>query len=225
MLRKILFPLILGLAGCGVLISLGLWQVDRMAWKQDILASIDARLAAEPSSLTVDVTEDTHEYTRVTLTGSPTGDELHVLVSGTEAGTGYRVISKFETSLGAILVDQGLLSLDNKDAVPFVAPMDMTGTLIWPDDQNSNTPDPDLGANIWFARNVDTMAAALNTLPLMVVTTAATPSDTRLTPLPVNTATIKDDHFEYAITWFLLAFVWAIMSFYLILRTTRPKEA
>ncbi len=53
------FLLILGLAGCGVLISLGLWQVDRMAWKQDILASIDARLAAEPSSLTVDVTEDT----------------------------------------------------------------------------------------------------------------------------------------------------------------------
>ncbi|MFT7146593.1 MAG: surfeit locus 1 family protein [Yoonia sp.] len=103
--------------------------------------------------------------------------------------------------------------------------MEITGTLIWPDDQNSSTPDPDMAANIWFARNVDTMSAVLDTLPLMVVTTTTAPADTRLTALPVNTATIKNDHFEYAVTWFLLALVWAIMSFYLILRTTRPKDA
>jgi surfeit locus 1 family protein len=225
MLRKILFPLILGLAGCGVLISLGLWQVERLAWKEDVLEGINARLAAAPAPLTTDVSEADDEYSRVTLSGIPTGDELHVLVSGTEAGTGYRVISKLETPLGAILVDQGLLALDNKTASPLIVPMQIIGTLIWPDDQNSSTPDPDLAANIWFARNVDTMAAALDTLPLMVVTTAATPADPRLTALPVNTATIKNDHFEYAVTWFLLALVWAIMSIYLILRTSRQKDA
>ena len=225
MLRKILFPMILGLAGCGVLISLGLWQVERLAWKEDVLDGINARLAAAPAPLTADVSEADDEYSRVTLSGTSTGDELHVLVSGTEAGTGYRVISKVRTPLGAILVDQGLLALDNKAAAPLIEPMQITGTLIWPDDQNSSTPDPDLAANIWFARNVDTMAAALDTLPLMVVTTTATPADPRLTALPVNTATIKNDHFEYAVTWFLLALVWAIMSFYLILRTTRPEDA
>jgi surfeit locus 1 family protein len=225
MLRKILFPLVLGLAGCGVLISLGLWQVDRLAWKEDILAGINSRLAAAPAELTQDVSEAADEYTRVTLVGTPTGEELHVLVSGTEAGTGYRVISKVDTAFGAILVDQGLLAIDNKAAAPLIAEMQIDGTLIWPDDQNAQTPDPDLGANIWFARNVVTMSAALNTMPLMVVTTSTTPADPRLTALPVNTATIKNDHFEYAITWFLLALVWAIMSFYLILRTTRPKDA
>ena len=225
MLRKILFPLILGVAGCGVLISLGLWQVDRLAWKEDILAEIDNRLLAEPVPLTPDVTESKNEYTRVTINGTPTGDELHVLVSGTAAGTGYRVISKVETPLGPILVDQGLLPLDAKDAPALIAPMDITGTLLWPDDQNSSTPDPDLDANIWFARNVATMAARLDTLPLMVIATTATPADPRLTPLPVNTAAIKNDHFEYAVTWFLLALVWAIMTLFLILRTTRPKDA
>lgn len=225
MLRKILFPLILGLAGCGVLIGLGLWQVERLAWKEAVLEDIDTRLAADPVPLSLGVTEDAHEYTRVSLVGIPTGDELHVLVSGTEAGTGYRVISKVQTALGPILVDQGLLALDNKDAPPLVTPMDMTGTLLWPDDQNSNTPDPDLDANIWFARNIATMSAALDTQPLMVVTTQTSPLDARLTPLPVNTATIKNDHFEYAVTWFLLAFVWAIMSLYLILRTLRQKDA
>lgn len=225
MLRKILFPLILGIAGCGVLISLGQWQVERLAWKEDILASINARLSATPEPLALDVSEEVDEYTRVTLTGTPTGDELHVLVSGTEAGTGYRVIAKLETELGAILLDQGLLAINNKDADPLIAQMQITGTLLWPDDQNAQTPEPDLAANIWFARNIDTMSAALDTLPLLVVATQTSPPDPRLTALPVNTATIKNDHWEYAVTWFLLAAVWAIMSLYLILRTLRPKKA
>ena len=224
MLRKILFPLILGLSGCAVLISLGTWQVSRLAWKEDILGGINARLDADPVPLSFDVTEQADEYSRVTLTGMPTGEELHVLVSGTQAGTGYRVISKVVTADGPILVDQGLLSLDAKDAPPLVVPMQITGTLLWPDDQNDNTPDPDLAENIWFARNIEMMSAALGTEPLMVVATTATPADQRITPLPANTANIKNDHFEYAVTWFLLAIVWATMTLFLIRRTLRPKD-
>ena len=225
MLRKILFPLILGVAGCGVLISLGLWQVERLAWKEEILADIDARLMSPPVPFSIFATEAADEYSRVVLSGNPTGEELHVLVSGTEAGTGYRVISRFETEVGAVLVDQGLLAIDNKRAPAMTGPMTITGTLLWPDDQNSSTPEPDLAANIWFARNVEAMSEALDTLPFMVVTSLSSPADPRLTPLPVNTATIKNDHFEYAVTWFLLAFVWAIMTLYLILRTLRQKDA
>jgi len=225
MLRKIIFPLLLGLAGCGVLIWLGLWQVDRLAWKQEIIANINARIAADPQPFRTDVTEESDEYSSVTLSGAPTGEELHVLVSGTSAGTGYRVISRFETDDGlAILLDQGLLRLEDKDAAPMVAPMQVTGTLLWPDDQNSSTPDPDLDRNIWFARNVDTMAAALDTLPLMVVVSQATPADPRITALPVATADIANDHLSYAITWFLLAIVWAFMTLFLIRRTLRTKD-
>lgn len=225
MLRKILFPFILGVAGCGVLISLGLWQVERLAWKEDILSEIETRLQAPARPLSMFVNEASDEYTRVLLRGRPSGDELHVLVSGTEAGTGYRVISKFETVIGPVMLDQGLLAIDNKDAPASMVQMQVTGTLIWPDDQNSSTPEPDLAANIWFARNVVTMSEALGTLPLMIVATQASPPDPRITPLPVNTASIKNDHFEYAVTWFLLAAVWAIMSLYLIRRTLRPKDA
>ncbi|SFS22020.1 SURF1 family protein [Yoonia litorea] len=224
MLRKILFPLVLGLAGCGILISLGMWQVERLAWKEAILADIDARLTAQPVALTRFANEAQDEYARVFTSGRPTGEELHVLVSGTEAGTGYRVIAKFETDIGAIMVDQGLLALDNKDAAPLLVDMRVSGTLLWPDDQNDSTPPPDLDENIWFARNVETMSAALGTLPLMVVASQTSPTDPRLTPLPVTTSGIKNDHMEYAITWFLLAVVWAIMSLYLIRRTLRPKK-
>jgi len=224
-LRKIFFPILFGIAGCAVLIALGTWQVQRLAWKEGILANIDARLAEQPTAIDLTMTEDADEYRRVTVSGTPTGEELHVLVSGTAAGTGYRVVSKFVTDAGdAILIDQGLLALDNKDAPVLTEATDVTGTILWPDDKNSSTPDPDLAKNIWFARNVPDMAAHLDTAPIMVVVTQATPPDPRITPLPITSANIKNDHLEYAITWFLLAIVWAIMSLYLIFRT-RQEDA
>ena len=226
MLRKLIFPLLLGLAGCGTLISLGVWQVQRLAWKEGILAELDTRLTGPAKPLDLAVSEAGDEYTHVTFAGAPSGDELHVLTSGTAAGTGYRVISKFILDDGAaILVDMGLLPLDAKTEAPLIAPMQVTGTLLWPDDQNSSTPDPDADENIWFARNVDTMAAALETLPLMIVVSSAVPADPRLTVLPVETSGVKNDHLEYATTWFLLALVWAVMTAFLIFRTTRQKDA
>ncbi|MBE0412905.1 SURF1 family protein [Yoonia sp.] len=225
MLRKILFPILLGIAGCGVLISLGTWQVQRLAWKEDIIGAINARLSAPPIPLPLSPTEDDDEYRRVTVSGTPLGQELHVLTSGTQAGTGYRVISRFATDDGpVILLDQGLITLDAKEAAPLTRPMQVTGTLLWPDDQTASTPSPDLGKNIWFARHVEAMADALDTVPVMVVATHTTPADPRITPLPINTADIKNDHLEYAITWFSLALVWAIMSLFLIFRMTRPKD-
>jgi surfeit locus 1 family protein len=226
MLRKLIFPILLGITGCGVLISLGVWQVQRLAWKENILTELDTRLFGAATPFTTAATEADDEYTPVTLSGTPTGEELHVLTSGTAAGTGYRVISKLILDDGtAILVDLGLLPLDGKDVPPLIAPMQITGTLLWPDDQNSSTPEPDLSKNIWFARNTALMSDALSTESFMVVASATTPSDPRLTALPVETSGIKNDHLEYAITWFSLALVWAIMTFFLIFRTTRQKDA
>ena len=226
MMRTIFFPLILGVGGVAVLLWLGFWQLDRLAWKQAVLADIDARLMAAPVPVAAGMTEAGDEYRAVVLSGVPTGEELHVLVSGTAAGTGYRVISGFETDSGLrVMVDQGLLPLEAKGAAPLVAPMQVEGTLLWPDDRNSSTPDPDVAGNIWFARDVGPMAEVLGTAPLMVVARQVTPPDPRLTVLPVDVATIKNDHWEYAVTWFLLAAVWGAMTLYFIYRATRREGA
>lgn len=225
-MRKIIFPLLLGITGVAVLVYLGVWQLQRLAWKEGILANIDARIAAAPVSLPNAVSVAQNNYDPVIVSGTPSGEELHVLVSGTAAGTGYRVISGFRTVDGRnILVDQGLLALEDKALPPQQKTTQIVGNLIWPDDWNSSTPDPDLAKNIWFARDVIEMAAALNTQPLMIVARTATQPDPRVTPLPVNTANIKNDHREYAITWFLLAAVWAVMTGFLIQRTLRNKDA
>jgi surfeit locus 1 family protein len=123
------------------------------------------------------------------------------------------------------LLDQGLLDLDEKDAEPTRPRMDLRGTLLWPDDVNSSTPEPDLAENTWFGRDVARMAEALDTEPLLVVLAQASDYDPRLTPLPVDTIGIPNDHLEYAITWFLLAVVWLSMSLYWVIRTLRRKES
>ncbi len=224
-MRRYIFPVLLGLAGCAVLITLGVWQVQRLDWKRGILNEIEARIAAEPVALKEAPNELDDEYRAVALSGTAGERELHVLVSGTAAGTGYRVITAFETDAGRrILMDHGLLPLEAKDQVSPRAPVQVTANLIWPDDVNSSTPAPDLEKNIWFARDIGPMAEALDTERLMVVLRSTSQPDLRLMPLPVDTRGIKNDHREYAITWFLLAAVWAAMTLYLLTRIARQKD-
>lgn len=224
-MRRFLFPVIVGLGGILVLGWLGMWQLDRLEWKQAILAQIDERRAQAPIPLPPHPTEETDEYRTVQMSGAPTGQELHVLASGTDAGTGYRVISAFETEDGRrILLDQGLLALSDKALAPLTADMTVQGTLLWPDDVNSSTPAPDLAENVWFGRDVQAMSDYLQTEPLLVVLDYASAYDPRLSSLPVNTITIPNDHLEYAITWFLLAIVWFSMSLYWVIRVMRRKD-
>ena len=226
MMRRLLFPLVLGAGGVAILLWLGTWQLQRLDWKEGLLTDLEARMAAEPMDLPADPEEEADEYRAVTLTGQPVGEELHVLVSGTAAGTGYLAVTAFETDTGRrILLDQGLLALDAKDLPPARRATEVTGRLIWPDDVTSSTPVPDLDRNIWFGRDVAAMAEALGTEPVLVTASTMSPPDPRLTPLPIDSANVKNDHLEYAITWFLLAAVWAVMSGVLVIRTLRQKDA
>ena len=82
-------------------------------------------------------------------------------------------------------------------------------------------PAPDLARNVWFARDVAQMAVVLGTEETLVVARDAVVPG--IEPMPVDTAGIPNDHLNYAITWFLLAAVWAGMTGLLIWRNARPK--
>ncbi len=224
-MRRYYFPVLLGIVGTGILLSLGAWQVERLDSKRGILHEIETQLLAPAVALPADPTETDFEYRAVAVHGTPTGRELHVLSSGTGAGTGYRVIAAVETDSGrAIMVDLGVMPLEAKGAAPDLTPTEILGNLLWPDDKTPSTPEPDLARGIWFARDVIPMAEALGTEPILIVLRQASHYDPRMTPVPVDTAGIKNDHREYAITWFLLAAVWTVMSIWLITRIARRKE-
>ena len=222
-MRRILFLLIFGLAGLGVLMSLCIWQMQRLSWKQDILAEIDSRIAAQPITLPQSVSEKDDKYLPVTISGDMEPGEIHVLVSVKQVGAGYRIIQSFSTEDRTILVDRGFVPTTAKMDERLNGQMEVTGNLHWPDEIDSYTPEPDIDANIWFARDVPNLAAALGAEPVLLI--ARSETDPGITPLPVDTAGIPNDHLQYAITWFGLALVWAAMTGYFLWRNRAPSES
>lgn len=224
-MRNLLFPLIIGLGGIAILLNLAFWQLDRLDEKEATIADINAKLAADavPLPATPDPVED--NYRTVIMQGAATGEEIRFLDSGTPAGTGHHIISAFATADGRrVMVDQGLLEINDAAAramAPMTAPVTVQGNLIWPDDISDQAPEGDE----WYARDVDAMADVLNTEPVLVALSAASDYDPRLTPLAIDTRNIKNDHLEYAITWFLLAVVWAAMTAFYVARSLRRKDS
>ncbi|RKT28234.1 surfeit locus 1 family protein [Roseovarius halotolerans] len=223
-MARYLVPLIFGLAGVAILIGLGTWQMQRLAWKEGVLADIEARIGADPVALPPQPDPEADRYLPVRVSGQMGDDALRVLVSQKQVGAGYRVISALDMGARRILVDRGFV----KTAVDIPAPPEgevtITGNLHWPDDRNSATPANDVAENMWFARDLDQMATALDTDPLLVVARETSFSDGPVTPLPVDTGAIPNDHLEYAITWFSLAAIWAAMTGYFLWRSRKTAK-
>ncbi|ODT61371.1 MULTISPECIES: SURF1 family protein [Paracoccus] len=217
-MRRYLFPLILGIVGCAVLIQLGLWQLARADWKEGMLDQITAGIQADPVPLP-DAIDPSMKYLPVTVSGTTTGAEIDVLSHTREQGAGYQIVSRFVTDDGrAIMVDRGFVPQEARRLERPPVRLDVTGNLHWPQDASSSTPAPNLDENIWFARDVDAMAASLDTLPVLVVASAIQGDNQGARPMPVAIEGIPNNHLSYAVQWFLIAATWAVMTLALIWR-------
>ncbi|MBL4917695.1 SURF1 family protein [Szabonella alba] len=214
-----IFPLLLGLVGGAVLISLGLWQMQRLAWKEAILADILARITAAPVALPASPDPVSDRYLPVRAEGRFTGQSLDVLVSRKQIGAGVRVIEVFETGGRRIMVDRGFIPDDRRADPRPSGPALVTGNLHWPEEVDSFTPEPDSRTGLWFARDVPAMAAHLEAEPLLVI--AREPTAAEIEPVPVDITDIPNDHFGYAVQWFGLAAVWLGMTGFLLWRIRR----
>lgn len=222
MLRRMIFPLVIGLVGGGILISLGIWQVQRLAWKEAVLAEIAARITDAPVALPADPDPEADRYLPVVAEGRFTGEHLDVLVSRKQIGPGVRVVEVFETGEGRrVLVDRGFVPQDARGAARMSGPARVEGNLHWPEETDGFTPPPDGQTGLWFARDVAAMAAALDAEPTFIV--ARRPTGGGIEPMPVDTSGIPNDHMNYAITWFSLAAVWLGMTAYLLWRIRQRR--
>jgi surfeit locus 1 family protein len=217
---RLILPLLFGIAGCAVLIGLGIWQLNRMEEKRLYLDQIEARIYNTPIALPDTPNEADHKFQAVTVTGAFTGEVVEVLFGIKGASPGVRIIEGFVTTDGRrIMIDRGFIE-DDKRALPRTAGVGtVIGHMHWPIDATSSTPPPDEKTGLWFARDVGAMAAKLSTEPTFIV--AREPTGDGIAPVPVDTSTIPNDHWGYAITWFLLAAVWAVMTAGLMWRIRR----
>lgn len=223
MLRKTIFALVLGIAGCAVLTSLGVWQMQRLAWKEGIIAKAEAMIAEAPVALPAVSDPVADRYRAVQVAGRFTGEEAHVLTSTRERGPGFLVIAGYETRDGRrILIDRGYVAETAKTSPRPGHEAEVTGNLNWPDDVTSSTPPYDASRAIWYGRDVAGIAALLGTEPLLII--ARTDTGNGIVPQPVTTAGFRNDHFQYAVTWFGLATVWLGMTVYLLWRIRTRKD-
>ncbi|PWJ22299.1 SURF1 family protein [Jannaschia seohaensis] len=214
---RVLVPLLFGLVGFAVLVSLGVWQLQRLEWKEGVIARIESRIGADPVPLPAAPTPEADDFLPVTLEGTVSGAPLRVL-GAWRGGTGYRIVAPVETSGRRVLVDLGIVPLETGALDLGGTALTIEGNLAWPDETNSSTPVPD--GETWFARDVPAMAEALDTAPILVVARTVTPN-VAPTPSPVGTDGIPNSHLGYAIQWFGLALVWAGMTVFLLWRITR----
>lgn len=219
-MKRLLFPVLLGLVGCAILIGLGIWQVQRLQWKAAILAEIDARIAAGPVAVPDAPDPVRDAFLPVTIAGALGGREALVLVSDRDlGGPGYRVISVLTSGERRVLVDLGYIPVTARNDSRMAERVNITGNLHWPDEVDGWTPPPDTAQ--WFARDLPAIAAALGAEPVLIVARDVSPALAGITLLPIGSGAIANNHLTYAITWFALAAVWATMSGVLIRRSAK----
>ena len=219
---KFVFPIALGLSGISVLIMLGVWQLQRLDWKNNLLSNIEQKITAEPVLLMEELTELDDQYRSVMVEGDILPGEIHVLTSLKNIGPGFLVIVPFALADGKIImVDRGFIPEAEKNLSRSHGKVKLVGNLLWPNETDGFTPDPDVKKNMWFARDLEKMSKHLKTDPVLIVMRQSEPIGK---PAPQLIGVhIANDHLGYAITWFSLAVVWFGMTILLVYRIKKQQ--
>ena len=220
-MRNYLVPLVFGIGGCVILFSLGVWQLQRLAWKEGVLSEVEARIAADPLPVPEVPSIESDRFMPVKVAGDFDGTDIPVFLSH-DGGPIYRLVAAFETDDGRrLLVDRGGIPANgDPDAARRTGPMadvQVTGNLHWPDEVDRWTPAPD-ARGVFFGRDVEAMAEVLGTEPVLIVAREVSANTPSATLLPVTTSGIPNNHLGYAIQWFGLAIVWTGMTLFLLWR-------
>ncbi|OWV71809.1 cytochrome oxidase [Rhizobium sp. R634] len=214
---------ILVLIALAILISLGTWQVQRLYWKEGLLADIAAREVAAPVPLAdieaLAAAGDDIEYRKVTATGRYINNKERHFFATWRGQTGFYVYTPLELADGRYLfVNRGFVPYENKEPE-----MRMQGQLT---DQQTVTglaraklpgkpsrlvPDNDVVKNIFYWKDLDVMADSVgldkaHVIPFFV-DADSTPNPAGLPIGGVTQVDLPNDHLQYAFTWYGLAAV------------------
>lgn len=216
------------LAGIAVLLALGTWQVQRLAWKTALIATMEARLALP--AVPLDAAGDDAEYRRVTAVGRYRHDLA--FAKGAEAvdgELGARLVTPLELAGGGVLlVERGwlperLLPPATPAAVEPIGEVTIEGVLRRPGPARLFTPANEPERRRWYWYDPAMLAAWLGTPPLPMTLALDRPDVAgplpRLEPARVELAT---PHLGYAITWYGLAA--ALLGVYLVFGFTRAER-
>ena len=205
------------------LIGLGVWQLQRLAWKENLIAEVTARVAAAPVDAPTEadwgkLKPSDYEYRHVRISGSYEFSRQAFVYRALEqphgrySGLGYLVMTPLRLADGArIIVNRGFIPADQKDRFAASTPdatnqTAVTGLMRASEPRNWFTPADDPARGQWFTRDPAAIAAALKidrAAPFTIDADAGAPGE-----LPQGGETIlafPNNHLGYAFTWFGMA--------------------
>jgi surfeit locus 1 family protein len=222
--RSLLVPGLLTLAAFMVLVGLGTWQLQRKAWKEALIDTLTLRLGAAPVDLPSQESwarlNAKHDEFRRVRFRARMQDEALVYTIGSVlrsdvSGPGYWVFAPAELDDGnVVVINRGFVPEGRQDPRTraegqAAGPVDVVGVMRWPEQRSWYTPRDDPVRNVWFVRDHLAIAAAKglsNVAPFFIDQEAPVPAGglPRPGPLKIN---LRNDHFQYALTWYGLATV------------------
>lgn len=216
------------LAMVAVFVGLGVWQLQRRAEKHALIAALTERLAAAPDPLPPPaqwsaLTPSLDEFRRVRFAATyASGPDAMVYSSGSAVrddisgpGTWAFLPARLSTgqsiAINAGFVQNTMQDRDQQDRAvrPLVtgAPVALTGYLRFPEAAGMLTPAANIARRLWFTRDHLAMAHALGwgeVAPFYIDLEQPLPANGIPKPGPLDVH-LKDDHMQYAVTWFALA--------------------
>ena len=208
--------------------TLGVWQVERRAWKLDLIARVEARIHAPPVPLpdperwaVLDTRGE--EYRRVTATGVLLHDRETLVQALTERGAGFWVLTPLRTAQGVLLVNRGFVPPERRDPASRAAgqakgPVTVTGLLRRNEPGGAFLRSNHPAAGRWYSRDVAAIAAArgLGKVAPFFVDADATPNPGGYPIGGLTVVRFRNTHLVYALTWFALAALSAFGAFLLL---------
>jgi len=204
------------------LIALGTWQVQRRAWKLDLIARVNHRVHAAPvappgpaSWPKVNKTAD--EYTHVRVAGVFQNDRETLVRAVTELGEGFWVLTPLRTDQGyTVLINRGFVPPEQADPTTrakgeLTGETTVTGLLRISEPKGAFLRKNDPAANKWFARDVPAIAAARgqSRVAPYFIDADATPNPGGAPVGGLTVIAFPNSHLVYAVTWYALALMLA----------------
>jgi surfeit locus 1 family protein len=213
-----------------LLIALGVWQVQRLAWKERLIDAAEAAAAQPPAPLATVLALHAPEFRKVVVTcpGLETAPFVE-LQSIHDGEAGVRLVSACAPRdfPAVFLIDRGFVA-DGISARPPVSPSTLPTTVLAEVREvpapSGMAPPPSNGR--FFARDSAAMARALNVADVdpntLYALTSSNPGWAALRPT-APPAAFSNNHLGYALTWFGLAI--ALVGFYVALVWRRMRPA
>jgi surfeit locus 1 family protein len=215
--RPLLWPTVFSVPMLLISLALGAWQIERLFWKQDLIAQRQAAVAAAPAPLPKSLAEARDmEFRHVSDEGVFLNDkEIFLGATSEGGGQGYQILTPLlEPGGRVVFVNRGYIPSELKDpakrAIGQIAgAVRVEGLLRLPPAGRPNwfLPDnrPDL--NYWFWVDLPAMSAAdkLDRVAPFYIDADATPNPGGWPKGGVTRLTLPNNHLQYAITWFSLA--------------------